>query len=232
MTNKLDNPIDLPENPITPTTGNSSNNNPLVPLPNDSDVARKSFPHYEEAKPLWDMLCRHYTITNDQRKQDLKHELAVCSTMSVVAYFGRLKKLWDDLAASNLIPACVCGLEATCFGKHGFPDWWGDHPQARGRRGSGKGLTRGRGGAAPPRPHAAEARAVAYSGASDGGRLEAMPGVSPDQLKQLLSLLDSSTVSMPDYRLTGKPLSNLWIVDSGTSNHVTGPSIEDADWTR
>ncbi|GAA0153680.1 hypothetical protein LIER_11856 [Lithospermum erythrorhizon] len=179
--------------------------------------------------------------------------------MSVADYFGKLERLWDDLAACNPIPACVCGLgeqfqqrldeekfhnflygldatrfghlrsqllaqdptrtldwafqalnheeqlhkrtnvvaptledivtftvntqtkgtsdlksrfipnvtctfchrvgheEATCFGKHGFPDW---------------------GGATPPRPRAAEARVVAYSGASDGGGgcLEAMPG--------------------------------------------------------
>ncbi|GAA0141865.1 hypothetical protein LIER_02912 [Lithospermum erythrorhizon] len=71
------------------------------------------FPHYEEAKPLWDMLACRYTITNGQRKQDLKHDRSECKqtpTMSVADYFGKLEKLWDDLAAGNPIPVCVCGL--------------------------------------------------------------------------------------------------------------------------
>ncbi|GAA0175078.1 hypothetical protein LIER_41841 [Lithospermum erythrorhizon] len=67
--------------------------------------------------------------------------------------------------------------EATCFGRNGFPEWWGDWPQVRGRGGPGRAPNQGRGGAPPPRQRVAEARNF---------------------------------------------LSDVWIIDSGASNHVTG----------
>ncbi|GAA0172343.1 hypothetical protein LIER_26187 [Lithospermum erythrorhizon] len=258
------------------------------------------------------MIARRYTVTNGQRKQDLKHALSECKqtpTMSVANYFGKLEKLWHDLAACNPIPACICGMgehlqrrlneekfhdfllcldatrfchlrsellvqdptpsldwafqamnqeeqlhkgnnivkpmpedvmtfavttqtksnpefkyrflpnvtctfchrvgldESTCFGKNGFPEWWGDRPQSRGRGEHGRGSNRGRGGLPPTRPQVAEARAVTCSccgnaSSSDGGRMDAIPGVSADQVKQLLSLLGSSTGVKYDDRLT------------------------------
>ncbi|GAA0174819.1 hypothetical protein LIER_28129 [Lithospermum erythrorhizon] len=52
-------------------------------------------------------------MSNGQHKQELKHALSECkqtSTMSVADYFGKLEKLWDDLAAFNPVLACVCGM--------------------------------------------------------------------------------------------------------------------------
>ncbi|GAA0161248.1 hypothetical protein LIER_17608 [Lithospermum erythrorhizon] len=158
--------------------------------------------------------------------------------MSVADYFGKLEKLWDELAASDMvifihnfwykillapsldwtfkamnkeeqlqkldhqvkpatkevmtfsvnasikgtpeyksrfIPNVTCTYwnrigheESTCFGKHGFPEWWGDRPQTCGRPDRGQGADRGRGSAA--RPRTAEARAITCSVVTGSGQ--------------------------------------------------------------
>ncbi|GAA0146441.1 hypothetical protein LIER_36316 [Lithospermum erythrorhizon] len=78
---------------------------------------------------------------------------------------------------SRFLPNVTCTFchrvgheKATCFGKNGFPEWWGNQPQVRGRGGPGRTPNRGRGGAPPPRPRAAEARNFA-SWFFDGGKI-------------------------------------------------------------
>ena len=56
------------------------------------------------------------------------------------------------------------------------------------------------------------------SGAASVG----IPGISSDQFQHLLSLLGSANVTRSEDQLVGKYLSDLWIIDSGASNHVTG----------
>ncbi|GAA0168866.1 hypothetical protein LIER_40659 [Lithospermum erythrorhizon] len=122
--------------------------------------------------------------------------------------------------------------ESTCFGKHGFPDWWGDRPQVRGKLNPERGAGRGRGGSAA-RPLAADARAAAVcagprstpavsvvgSSISSTGAISGIPGVNSEQFQQLLSLL--GTTSTTD-QLDSKFSSNLWLIDTGASNHITG----------
>ena len=49
------------------------------------------------------------------RIQQLRAELAECKQrgLTIVAYFGKLKKLWEELANFEQMPMCKCGL-CTC----------------------------------------------------------------------------------------------------------------------
>ncbi|EPS63103.1 hypothetical protein M569_11683, partial [Genlisea aurea] len=50
-------------------------------------------------KPLWDDLCERFCISHGPRLQYLKQELVKCRQggETVVQYYGRMTKLWDDL---------------------------------------------------------------------------------------------------------------------------------------
>ncbi|GAA0167848.1 hypothetical protein LIER_22692 [Lithospermum erythrorhizon] len=108
---------------------------------------------------------------------------------------------------SRLLPNVTCTFchrvghdESTYFGKNGFPEWWGDRSQTRGRGGPGRGRI-----------------------AVGAVLLRHVRG----RLRLRLSLARPGGMSRvlrckPDDRLTGKLLSDVWIIDSGASNHVTG----------
>ncbi|XP_010552423.1 PREDICTED: uncharacterized protein LOC104822774 [Tarenaya hassleriana] len=71
--------------------------------------------HREFARDLWDYLKRRFGMTNATRLLRLRADLANCRQkgMSVEAYFGKLTKLWDDLASVRVLKSCKCGL-CTC----------------------------------------------------------------------------------------------------------------------
>ncbi|CAO2827126.1 unnamed protein product [Amaranthus hypochondriacus] len=73
---------------------------------------KKTLPHFEEAKPLWEVLRQRFNIGNGPRKQQIKAAIAECrqpKTMSIADYFGQLQPLWDELATYNPMPMCKCG---------------------------------------------------------------------------------------------------------------------------
>jgi hypothetical protein len=76
---------------------------------------RTTITHMEIAKELWDDIKAQFSVVNGPRIQQLKRELTVCKQrgLSIAAYYGKLKKLWDDLNDVDPYPTCSCG-SCTC----------------------------------------------------------------------------------------------------------------------
>ncbi|XP_010550472.1 PREDICTED: uncharacterized protein LOC104821333 [Tarenaya hassleriana] len=72
---------------------------------------RSDVVHREFAKDLWDYLKRRFGVTSAPRLLRLRSDLANCRQhgMSVESYFGKLSKLWDDLATLRTLKVCKCG---------------------------------------------------------------------------------------------------------------------------
>ncbi|XP_045809428.1 uncharacterized protein LOC123903828 [Trifolium pratense] len=71
---------------------------------------RSTITYRENAKELWDDIKQRFDISNGPRIQQLKSELANCKQNGdpIVTYFGRIKKLWDELNDYDQIPVCTC----------------------------------------------------------------------------------------------------------------------------
>ncbi|XP_010526766.2 PREDICTED: uncharacterized protein LOC104804236 [Tarenaya hassleriana] len=76
---------------------------------------RSDVVHREFARDLWDYLKRRFGMTSAPRLLRLRSELVNCRQkgMSVESYFGKLTKLWDDLATLRPLKTCRCGF-CTC----------------------------------------------------------------------------------------------------------------------
>ena len=61
---------------------------------------RTTMSYFETAKELWDNIKERFSVVNGPHIQQLRSELAQCKQggLSMVAYYGKLKSLWDDLA--------------------------------------------------------------------------------------------------------------------------------------
>lgn len=72
---------------------------------------RSTMTYMENAKDLWDDIKERFSVVNGPRIQQLKADLADCKQRgtSLVAYYGKLKSLWDELANYEQIPKCMCG---------------------------------------------------------------------------------------------------------------------------
>ncbi|KAG7553171.1 Reverse transcriptase RNA-dependent DNA polymerase [Arabidopsis thaliana x Arabidopsis arenosa] len=79
---------------------------------------RRDISHFEIAKELWDDIAEQYGIVSGPRIQQLKHELVTCKQkgLSIKSYYGKLKKLWEDLADYDKEDQCVCN-DCTCDSK-------------------------------------------------------------------------------------------------------------------
>ncbi|CAH9081118.1 unnamed protein product [Cuscuta europaea] len=57
----------------------------------------------------------NFRLLMAQKNQQLKRELADCKQrgMKMVAYYGKLKKIWDDFNDLDQFPTCTCG-KCTC----------------------------------------------------------------------------------------------------------------------
>lgn len=64
----------------------------------------------ENAKDVWDDIKEIFSVVNGPRIQQLKSDLAGCKHggMTVVAYYDKLKTLWDELTNYEQIPICNC----------------------------------------------------------------------------------------------------------------------------
>jgi hypothetical protein len=71
---------------------------------------RSTITYRENAQELWDDIKQRFSISNGPRIQQLKSELANCKQNGdpIVTYFGRLKKLWDELNDYDQTPVCTC----------------------------------------------------------------------------------------------------------------------------
>ena len=61
---------------------------------------RSTISHMEVAQDLWIDIKERFSVANGPRIQQLKAELAECKQkgMTIVAYYGKFKKLWEELA--------------------------------------------------------------------------------------------------------------------------------------
>ncbi|XP_071921403.1 uncharacterized protein [Coffea arabica] len=61
-------------------------------------------------RELWDDIQQRFFVRNGTRVHQLKTEVANCKQNrdSIMAYYGRLKKLWDDLNDYDPMPTCSC----------------------------------------------------------------------------------------------------------------------------
>lgn len=73
---------------------------------------RSTMSHMEVAKDLWEDIKEQFSVVNGPRIQQLKAELVECKQRgrTIVTYYGKLKKLWEELANYDHIPSCKCGL--------------------------------------------------------------------------------------------------------------------------
>jgi hypothetical protein len=114
--------------------------------------------------------------------------------------------------------------ESGCFQLIGYPEWWGERPRNNGKAG-GRGQNRTRGTASNNgRAQRGPARAHAVQNlGSSGGDIEnsVMTGLSKEQWQTLVEMLNTSKVTSNE-SMTGKTKLNVWILDSGASNHMTG----------
>uniref|UniRef100_A0A1J3GVC1 Retrotransposon Copia-like N-terminal domain-containing protein n=2 Tax=Noccaea caerulescens TaxID=107243 RepID=A0A1J3GVC1_NOCCA len=76
---------------------------------------RSTVSFVSEASTLWKSLQARFSVGNGVFKQVLKDEIAVCKQngQSVLEYYGRLTKLWEEL--QNYRTAQVCRCEGFCY---------------------------------------------------------------------------------------------------------------------
>jgi gag-polypeptide of LTR copia-type/Retrotransposon gag protein len=69
-----------------------------------------SIAYAETVKELWDDLKERFAIGNATRVHQLKADIAAARQQgqSVVAYFTRLKSMWDELSNYSKLPVCIC----------------------------------------------------------------------------------------------------------------------------
>ncbi|KAL0402574.1 UNVERIFIED_CONTAM: Retrovirus-related Pol polyprotein from transposon RE1 [Sesamum latifolium] len=71
----------------------------------------ESFLYIDTARELWLEIEARYGVSNGPLVYQLQREIASASqgTLSVSAYFAKLKKLWDELGCLRKTPSCSCG---------------------------------------------------------------------------------------------------------------------------
>jgi hypothetical protein len=71
---------------------------------------RSTISYQENVKQLWEDIKERLSISNGPRIQQIKMDLAECrqTGMTMVAYYGKLKSLWDELANYQQVPICTC----------------------------------------------------------------------------------------------------------------------------
>jgi len=64
----------------------------------------------DTAKELWDDLQERFSVVNGPRIQQLKADLTACKQqgMTILAYYSKLKTLWDKLAMYEPLLMCTC----------------------------------------------------------------------------------------------------------------------------
>lgn len=99
-----------------------------------------------------------------------------------------------------------------CFQIIGYPEWWGDRPRF-GEKNHGR--SRGHGKEAVVQKNMAQA--VNDSSSNKGGRT----GLTNERWETLMTMLNAPKQNDTE-KMTGKNDWDLWIIDSGASNYMTG----------
>ncbi|XP_020421511.1 uncharacterized protein LOC109949766 [Prunus persica] len=76
----------------------------------DQDIA-DSVIYFNTAHDIWEDLKEHFSQNNVPLIFQIQSDIASLTQdqMSVVAYYTRLKGLWDELASYSDVPSCTCG---------------------------------------------------------------------------------------------------------------------------
>ncbi|CAL9218576.1 unnamed protein product, partial [Arabidopsis halleri] len=76
---------------------------------------RSTISHRDVAQDLWEHLKKRFSVMNGSRLQQLKSELACCKQrgLAIEAYYGKLTRIWDNLATHRPLRVCKCG-KCTC----------------------------------------------------------------------------------------------------------------------
>lgn len=74
-------------------------------------TTRTTISMVEDASILWEDLKLQFSAGNGVRVHELKADIACCKQTgdTVAVYYGRLKKMWDELAIYKPIRTCKCG---------------------------------------------------------------------------------------------------------------------------
>ena len=76
---------------------------------------RSTISYKDSAFDLWQDIRERFRVTNGPRIQQLKVAVVECKqgNSTISDYYGRMKKLWEELADHDAIPMCHCG-RCTC----------------------------------------------------------------------------------------------------------------------
>ena len=74
-------------------------------------TVRSTLTHREIAKNVWEDIKECFSVTDGARVQQLKTELANCKQqgLSLMSYYAKLKRLWEELVNYDAISTCKCG---------------------------------------------------------------------------------------------------------------------------
>ena len=83
-----------------------------------SPALKEQFVYCSSAKKLWDQIVARYGMSNGPMVYKIGKEIAHLTqgTMSIVAYYNKLNKLWDE--QNELEPPDNCTCVAACFCAH------------------------------------------------------------------------------------------------------------------
>ncbi|XP_013628088.1 PREDICTED: uncharacterized protein LOC106334330 [Brassica oleracea var. oleracea] len=72
---------------------------------------RSTVTFVQDSHTLWENLRKRFSVGNKVRVHHLKEQLASCRQdgQSVIEFFGRLSKLWEELDMYSPLPSCTCG---------------------------------------------------------------------------------------------------------------------------
>ncbi|CAO2835416.1 unnamed protein product [Amaranthus hypochondriacus] len=173
-------------------------------------------------------------LQNDQQEI---HAMAVKSNGS----FASQEKICDNGSKTFFLSCTYCQRrgheEANCWIKHGYPERWDSRSSRGGGRGSGRGS---RGFSRNDRRSSGRNDVHNYVSAvssnegvtnTSAASQPSLSNITNSQWQKLIELLGNSSLQTND-RLSGEYLTTPWLIDSDASHNVTGPTLEDADWSR
>jgi len=109
-----------------------------------------------------------------------------------------------------------------CFQIVGYVKWWGDRPRHEGRgagRGSGRQGMHNQGTQAHANVACTEASGSHVNNLKENN-LD-MTGLTNEQWKELVDMINKQNSNGYE-KMTSKRIWDLWVIDSGASNHMTG----------
>ncbi|KAL9230687.1 hypothetical protein vseg_006005 [Gypsophila vaccaria] len=72
---------------------------------------RSTISYRDTARELWEDIRLRFSVGNGVKIYQLKSDISECrqkSEESIMTYYGRLKKLWDDVNDFDALPSCTC----------------------------------------------------------------------------------------------------------------------------